>query len=58
MDHLVHPEAGELRLAYEILELPDPDEARMLVYLPADEPTAAALELLARQPAQLRSAAG
>ncbi|MFG1685229.1 helix-turn-helix domain-containing protein [Nonomuraea sp. NPDC049269] len=41
-----HPEVGELRLAYESLELPDPDELRLLVYLASDEATAAALDRL------------
>jgi hypothetical protein len=39
---------GELRLSYEVLELPDPDEQRLVVYLPADEATAAALDRLTR----------
>jgi len=37
VERWVHPEAGELRLAYEILELPDGDDQRLVVYLPADE---------------------
>ncbi|MEU4232952.1 helix-turn-helix transcriptional regulator [Nonomuraea sp. NPDC026600] len=41
-----HPEVGELRLAYESLELPDPDEQRLVVYLASDEATAAALDRL------------
>jgi transcriptional regulator with XRE-family HTH domain len=36
VERWVHPEAGELRLAYEILELPDGDDQRLVVYLPAD----------------------
>jgi transcriptional regulator with XRE-family HTH domain len=39
VERLVHPEAGELRLAYEILELPEPDDLRLIVYLPADDAT-------------------
>lgn len=41
-----HPEVGELRLAYESLDLPDPDEQRLVVYLASDEATAAALDRL------------
>ncbi|MEU4550182.1 helix-turn-helix domain-containing protein [Nonomuraea dietziae] len=53
-----HPEAGELRLAFECLELPDPDEQRLLVYLPADEAASAALDrLTGRHPGALRVAA-
>ncbi|MFD1932371.1 MULTISPECIES: helix-turn-helix transcriptional regulator [Nonomuraea] len=43
-----HPEAGELALAYESMELADSDEQRLVVYLAADEATAAALDSLAR----------
>jgi transcriptional regulator with XRE-family HTH domain len=46
VERWAHPEAGELRLAYESLELPDPDELRLVVYLAADEATAAALDRL------------
>jgi hypothetical protein len=59
VERLAHPEAGQLRLAYEILELPDPDEQRLIVHLPADDPTSAALDQLAkRQPGALRVVAG
>ena len=34
---LVHPEVGELRLAFETLQLPDLDEQRLVVWLPADD---------------------
>jgi hypothetical protein len=37
---------GELRLAYESLALPDPDELRLVVYLAADDATAAARDRL------------
>jgi MmyB-like transcription regulator ligand binding domain len=37
VERWVHPEAGELRLAYEILELPDADGQRLVVYLPAGD---------------------
>ncbi|MGW6915942.1 helix-turn-helix domain-containing protein [Kitasatospora sp. NPDC054939] len=53
---LVHPEAGPLRLAYETLDLPADDEQRLLVHLPADEATAAALDrLTGRRPGALRA---
>jgi hypothetical protein len=54
VDRLVHPEAGELRLSFEILELPD--DQRMIVYLPADDATSTALGKLAgRRPGALRA---
>jgi transcriptional regulator with XRE-family HTH domain len=46
VERWAHPEVGELRLAYESLELPDPDELRLVVYLASDEATAAALDRL------------
>ncbi|MEV0213624.1 helix-turn-helix transcriptional regulator [Micromonospora sp. ALFpr18c] len=55
---LAHPEAGMLRLAYEILELPD-DDQRLIVHLPADAATSAALDRLTSQHSQpLRLVAG
>jgi transcriptional regulator with XRE-family HTH domain len=54
-----HPEVGELRLAFETLELPDADEQRLLVYLPADDATSAALDqVTGRRPGALRVATG
>lgn len=51
-----HPEVGLLRLSYELLELPDPDRQRMVVYLPADSATSSGLDRLnGRQPGALRS---
>lgn len=51
-----HPAVGVLRLAFETLELPDPDRQRLVVYLPADAATAAGLDRLAgRLPGALRS---
>lgn len=47
-----HPAAGELRLAYETLDLPADDDLRLIAYLPADPATAAALDGL--WPAGLR----
>ncbi|GAA4712682.1 helix-turn-helix domain-containing protein [Phytohabitans rumicis] len=56
IERLAHPEVGELRLAYEILELPEADDQRLVVYLPADEATSAALDRLdGRRPGALRS---
>jgi hypothetical protein len=56
---LAHPEAGELRLAYETLRLPADDDQRLLVYLPADGAAAAALDrLTGRRPGALRAVPG
>ncbi|MGW5578449.1 helix-turn-helix transcriptional regulator [Micromonospora chokoriensis] len=56
---LAHPEAGMLRLAYETLELPADDDQRLIVYLPADATTSAALDRLDNQhPQPLRLVAG
>ncbi|MEV4223097.1 helix-turn-helix domain-containing protein [Nonomuraea sp. NPDC049725] len=50
---VVHPEAGELRLTPETLEIPDADQ-RLVVHLPGDAATAAALDALAdRRPRAL-----
>lgn len=49
VERWAHPQVGELRLAYESLELPDPDELRLVVYLASDETTAAALDRLTDQ---------
>lgn len=46
VERWTHPFAGELVLAYESLDLPGPDEHRLIVYLPADDVTSAALDLL------------
>ncbi|MER6995643.1 helix-turn-helix transcriptional regulator [Streptomyces sp. NPDC000410] len=57
---LVHPEADDaLRLAYETLELPAEDDQRLIVHLPADDATAAALDrLTGRRPGALRAVSG
>jgi hypothetical protein len=56
---LAHPETGALRLAYEMLELPADDDQRLIVYLPADAATSAALDRLNSHPSQpLRLVAG
>jgi len=57
LERLTHPDVGELRLAYETLELPDSDDQRLVVYLPADDASSAALDrLTGRQPGALRLA--
>lgn len=48
VEHWVHPQAGELRLSYESLLLPDTREHRLIAYLPADADTADALAALVR----------
>lgn len=59
VERWTHPEVGELRLAYESLVLPDPDEQRLVVYLASDEATAAALGRLTDQhPATSSTVAG
>ncbi|MFE9323216.1 helix-turn-helix transcriptional regulator [Nocardia sp. NPDC052278] len=56
---LTHPEAGNLRLTYETLELSADDDQQLIVYLPADDATAAALDALAgRRPGGLRAVSG
>jgi hypothetical protein len=58
VDRVVHPEAGELRLAYETLDLPAGDFQRLVVYLPADEAAEAALDkITGRRPGALRPVA-
>ena len=46
---LAHPRAGMLRLAYETLDLSADDAQRLVVYLPADSATSAALDQLNRR---------
>ncbi|MFF2505544.1 helix-turn-helix domain-containing protein [Streptomyces sp. NPDC058067] len=59
VDLVAHPEAGTLRLAYETLFLPDADGRRLVVHLPADDATAAALDRLnGRRPGALRAVNG
>lgn len=41
-----HPEAGELRIDYEVLLLPDGTDQRLVTWLPADEATATRLHEL------------
>ncbi|MDI3389196.1 helix-turn-helix transcriptional regulator [Streptomyces sp. B-S-A8] len=42
----VHPEVGDLRLAYETLSLPEADGQHVLIHLPADAATGRALDRL------------
>lgn len=55
---LAHPAAGVLRLAYEALELSPDDGLRLLVYLPADAATDAALDRVTRPARSLQLVAG
>jgi hypothetical protein len=56
---MAHPDAGNLRLAYETLDLSADDNQQLIVYLPADESTAHALDALAgRRPGGLRAVSG
>ncbi|MEU0243687.1 helix-turn-helix domain-containing protein [Streptomyces sp. NPDC006235] len=53
--HIEHPEAGSLRLLHETFALPDEGQ-RVIVHLPADDATAAALDRLnGRRPGALRA---
>lgn len=53
---IVHPEVGDVRVAFETLQLPDPDDQRLVVYLPGDVESARALDALAgRHPGNLRA---
>ncbi|MGW7071314.1 helix-turn-helix domain-containing protein [Streptomyces sp. NPDC054855] len=59
IERMTHPEAGALRLSYETLTLPDADGQRLVVHLPADEATSAALDRLnGRRPGTLRAVTG
>ncbi|GAB3156259.1 helix-turn-helix domain-containing protein [Microbispora hainanensis] len=59
LERLAHPEAGELRLAYETLGLSDDDSQLLIAYLPADDATAARLDrLTGRHPGALRAVTG
>ena len=51
-----HPEAGELLMAYETLELPADDGQHLVIHLPADEPTENTIA--AQRPEALRLVAG
>jgi hypothetical protein len=43
---VLHPDAGELRLAFEVLLLPDDGDQRLITWMPADDQTAQALAIL------------
>ncbi|MEU6675285.1 helix-turn-helix transcriptional regulator [Streptomyces sp. NPDC046853] len=59
VERLTHPEAGALRLSYETLTLPDADGQRLVVHLPADDASSAALDRLnGRKPGGLRAVTG
>lgn len=59
LERLAHPEAGELRLAYETLGLSGDDSQVLIAYLPADDATAARLDrLTGRHPGALRAVTG
>ncbi|MEU8274093.1 helix-turn-helix domain-containing protein [Microbispora bryophytorum] len=59
LERLAHPEAGELRLAYETLGLSGDDSQLLIAYLPADDATAARLDrLTGRRPGALRAVTG
>jgi transcriptional regulator with XRE-family HTH domain len=45
-----HPHLGELRVAFEVLQLPDESEQQMIAWLAGDEVTATAFGTLADQP--------
>jgi transcriptional regulator with XRE-family HTH domain len=47
---VAHPALGTLRVAYEVLLLPDAADQRLVTWLPADERTAAALATLVTRP--------
>lgn len=53
---IAHPDAGELRLVFETLDLADLDGQHLVAYLPGDDATAAALDqLTGRHPGALRA---
>jgi transcriptional regulator with XRE-family HTH domain len=56
---IVHPVEGELRVAFETLQLPDADDQRLVVYLAADQATSSAFDrLTGRQPGALHAVSG
>ncbi|MFE6893077.1 helix-turn-helix domain-containing protein [Streptomyces sp. NPDC057694] len=58
-DLVAHPDVGSMRLAYETLSLPDADAQTIVIHLPADEATSAALDRLnGRTPGALRAVNG
>jgi transcriptional regulator with XRE-family HTH domain len=56
---MIHPDVGAVRLTFETLDLPADDDQRMVVYLPADEASSAALSRLdGRRTHRLRAVSG
>lgn len=55
---LTHPQVGPLCLTYETLDLPADDGQQLIVQLPADAATAAALERLTPPPPRYEEGAG
>jgi transcriptional regulator with XRE-family HTH domain len=56
VERLIHPEVGELRLSYETL---DSEGHHLIIYLPADDASSAALDRLnQRRPGALRAVRG
>jgi transcriptional regulator with XRE-family HTH domain len=56
---LLHPEVGALTVEFETMQLADRDDQRLVVYLPADEATAAAIDQLSgRRPGALHAVGG
>jgi transcriptional regulator with XRE-family HTH domain len=56
---LAHPELGELRLAFDVMMLPDDGDQQLVTWLPADDATAARLDAAVPvSPAQLRVVGG
>ncbi|AYY13270.1 XRE family transcriptional regulator [Actinobacteria bacterium YIM 96077] len=56
VERLVHPEVGELRLAYEAFDVPGASGQRIVVLLPDDDATAGALDRLSgRRSGNLRA---
>jgi transcriptional regulator with XRE-family HTH domain len=45
-----HPQLGELRMAFEVMQLPDDGEQRMVAWLAADEATTTALRSALHEP--------
>lgn len=59
INRLQHPDVGEIRLGYEVLELSADDDQRLVVHLPADSACEEALDRLGgKQPGGLRSVRG
>jgi transcriptional regulator with XRE-family HTH domain len=54
---LVHPIGGRIRLTHEMLSLPD-DDQRVVVYLPSDEASAAALAVVTASPPESANGPG